>query len=211
MSPTSAAPTPLHMLQPAAQRHWKTTDPVMHKLSQAHRIPAEQVIPGDDGFAALVTSITHQQVSLAAGMSIHAKLLKVLGGKATPRRVLNRSEDQLRAAGLSRSKAAYVQDLADKTLRGEVEFGRFREMEDDAIVAELTAVKGIGTWTAKMFLLFHLQRPDVFAPEDLGLRIATSLTYGVPPEKAAAKMEAMRPLWAPYNSVAARILWQSRR
>jgi DNA-3-methyladenine glycosylase II len=198
-------------LQPEAERHWKKTDPVMHKLSKKHPIPKEQVIPGDDGFAALVTSITHQQVSLAAGRSIHAKLLKTLGGKTTPRRVLNRSEEELRSAGLSRSKAAYILDLADKTLRGEVEFARFPGLEDEAIIAELTAVKGIGSWTAKMFLLFHLQRPDVFAPEDLGLRIATGLAYGVAPEKAAAHMERMRPLWSPYNSVAARVLWQSRR
>ncbi|MCA1811506.1 MAG: DNA-3-methyladenine glycosylase 2 family protein [Halobacteriales archaeon] len=203
--------TSLHALQPEAERHWKKTDPVMHRLSKRNPVPQEQVIPGDDGFAALVTSITHQQVSLAAGRSIHAKLLKTLGGKATPRRVLNRSEEELRGAGLSRSKAAYILDLADKTLRGEVEFARFPDLEDETIMAELTAVKGIGTWTAKMFLLFHLQRPDVFAPEDLGLRIATGLAYGVAPEKAAAHMERMRPLWSPYNSVAARVLWQSRR
>jgi DNA-3-methyladenine glycosylase II len=203
--------TPLHELQPAAEAHWKKADRVMHRLSKAHPLPREQAIPGDDGFAALVGSITHQQVSLAAGRSIHAKLLKTLGGKATPRRVLNRSEEELRGAGLSRAKAAYVLDLAGKTQRGEVEFARFPAMEDEAIIAELTAVKGIGTWTAKMFVLFHLQRPDVFAPEDLGLRIAAAQAYGVAPEKAAALMERMRPLWSPYNSVAARVLWQSRR
>ncbi|MEA3203408.1 MAG: DNA-3-methyladenine glycosylase [Thermoplasmata archaeon] len=198
-------------LQPEAERHWKRADPVLHRLSKAHPLPPEQAIPGDDGFAALVGSITHQQVSLAAGRSIHAKLLKALGGKATPRRVLARSEEQLRAAGLSRAKAASVLDLADKTLRKEVEFARFPAMEDEAIIAELVAVKGIGPWTAKMFMLFHLQRPDVFAPEDLGLRLATAQAYGVAPEEAAAHMERMRPLWAPYNSVAARVLWQSRR
>jgi DNA-3-methyladenine glycosylase II len=201
----------LHTLQPAAERHWRRTDPVMHRLSKAHPLPAEQAIPGDDGFAALVASITHQQVSLAAGKSIHANLVRTLGGKVTPRRILNRSEEELRGAGLSRAKAAYVLDLADKTLRGEVEFARFAQMEDEAVLAELTAVKGIGTWTAKMFTLFHLQRPDVFAPEDLGLRLGAAQAYGVPPEEAAALMERMRPLWSPYNSVAARVLWQSRR
>jgi DNA-3-methyladenine glycosylase II len=203
--------TAIHTLQPTAERHWKKTDPVMHKLSRKHPLPVEQAIPGDDGFGALVASITHQQVSLAAGRSIHAKLLKTLGGKATPRRVLNRSEETLRSAGLSRSKAAYILDLADRTLRGEVEFARFPAMEDEAIITELTAVKGIGTWTAKMFVLFHLQRPDVFAPEDLGLRIGAAQAYGVPPDDAADLMERMRPLWSPYNSVAARVLWQSRR
>ncbi|HUR60915.1 MAG TPA: DNA-3-methyladenine glycosylase 2 family protein [Candidatus Thermoplasmatota archaeon] len=200
----------LHRLQPAAEKHWARTDKVMHRLSKAHPIPPEQQMKADDGFAALVMSITHQQVSMAAGRSIHAKLIKVLGGKVTPRRVLNRTEQRLRSAGLSRAKATYVLDLADKTLRGDVEFARFPGMTDEAIIEELTSVKGIGTWTAKMFLLFHLQRPDVFAPEDLGLRLGVANAYGVPPEKAAAKMEQMREKWSPYNSVGARVLWQSR-
>jgi DNA-3-methyladenine glycosylase II len=201
----------LRDLQPTAQRHWARTDPVMARLSKANPLPAEQAIPGHDGFGALVASITHQQVSLAAGRSIHARLVKALGGQVTPRRVLNRTPEQLREAGLSRSKAAYIQDLADKTLRKEVEFGAFAALDDGAIIEELTAVKGIGTWTAKMFLLFHLERPDVFAPEDLGLRLAVAQAYGVPPDGSTKVMEAMRPAWSPYNSVAARVLWQSRR
>ncbi len=201
----------LQALQPTAERHWSKTDKVMAKLSRANPIPGDAPIKGTDGFAALVQSITHQQVSLAAGQTIHGRLVKVLGGFVTPRRVLNRSPDQLRAAGLSRGKSAYILDLADKTLRGEVEFARFEEMPDQAIIEELTAVKGIGDWTAKMFLMFHLQRPDVLAPEDLGLRIAVSNAYGVDPDEAADFMVARRPLWSPYCTVAARVLWLSRR
>lgn len=201
----------LHLLQPKAQRHWARTDPVLARLSKANPIPAEPVIAGADGFAALVQSITHQQVSLAAGQTIHGRLVKLLGGNVTPRRVLNRTPDQLRSAGLSRGKSAYILDLADKTLRGDVEFTRFAEMPDDAIIEELTAVKGIGVWTAKMFLIFHLHRPDILAPEDLGLRIAVSNAYGVPPEAAGEAMEELGPKWSPYSSVAARVLWQSRR
>lgn len=141
-------------LQPVATKHWATTDPVMHRLSKTNRIPAKPQIEKEyDGFAALVRSITHQQVSLAAGTTIHGRVVVALGGKVTPRRVLNRTPEQLRAAGLSRGKSAYILDLADKTLRGDVEFARFPDMPDDAIIEELTAVKGIGTWTAKMFLL----------------------------------------------------------
>ncbi|MEK6986376.1 MAG: DNA-3-methyladenine glycosylase 2 family protein [Candidatus Thermoplasmatota archaeon] len=198
-------------LQPAAEKRWAQSDPVMARLSRAHPIdPVSQLAP-KDGFAALVESITHQQVSMAAARTIHARLVKTLGGKVTPRRVLNRTPEQLRAAGLSRSKAASILDLADKTQRGEVEFDRFPTMPDEAIIAELVAVKGIGTWTAKMFLLFHLGRPDVFAPEDLGLRLAVADTYAVPPEKAATVMARQQAAWSPYNSVAARVLWQSRR
>lgn len=196
-------------LQPAAEKRWSRSDPVMARLSRAHPLDPPQITP-KDGFAALVESITHQQVSMAAARTIHARLVKTLGGKVTPRRVLNRTPEQLRAAGLSRGKAAYILDLADKTQRGEVEFDRFAAMEDDAILAELVAVKGIGTWTAKMFLLFHLGRPDVFAPEDLGLRLAVADAYGVPPEQAASAMARQQEAWSPYNSVAARVLWQSR-
>lgn len=201
---------PLYTLQPDAEKAWRKSDSTLHRLSRDNPLPADRVIAAEDPFSALVTSITHQQVSLAAGRTIHANLVRALGGKVTPRRVLSRSPEQLRAAGLSRSKTAYVQDLAARTLAGDVEFDRFPELADDAIVEELVAVKGIGVWTAKMFLIFFLERPDVFAPEDLGLRLAVSQAYGVPPEKAAGVMEKMRGKWSPYNSVAARVLWKSR-
>jgi DNA-3-methyladenine glycosylase II len=201
----------LHLLQPTAERHWSKTDKVMHRLSRANPLPEQPPIDGDDGFAALVHSIIHQQVSLAAGRTISANTVKLLGGKVTPRRVLNRAPEQLRGAGLSRAKAAYILDLADKTLRGDVEFARFPEMGDSAIVEELVQVNGIGVWTAKMFLMFHLQRPDVLAPEDLGLRIAVANAYGIDPDEAADFMAERHPQWSPYCSVAARVLWQSRR
>jgi DNA-3-methyladenine glycosylase II len=201
----------LHLLQPKAEAHWKRSDPVMHRLSRAHPLDPTPQVGQADGFATLVESITHQQVSMAAARTIHRRLVRTLGGKVTPRRILNRSPGQLCEAGLSRTKAAYLHDLADKTLRGDVEFDRFPAMTDAAILEELTAVKGIGPWTAKMFLLFHLNRPDVFAPEDLGLRMAVAAAYGVPEPKAAKAMERQRAAWAPYNSVAARVLWQSRR
>lgn len=201
----------LHELQPTAERRWARSDPLLHKLSKANPLDPDPPIAETDGFATLVTSIVHQQVSMAAARTIHGRLVAVLGGKVTPRRVLARSEAQLRAAGLSRSKAAYVLDLADKTLRKEVEFARFPSMPDDEILAELLEVKGIGVWTAQMFLMFHLHRPDVLPTGDLGLRLAVADVYGVPVEEAAAVMASRREAWSPYCSVASRVLWQSRR
>ena len=201
----------LHALQPTATRHWRTTDKTLARLSERTPLPATPPIAAADGFATLVESITHQQVSMAAARTIHGRLVKVLGGKVTPRRVLNRTPEQLRAAGLSRSKAAFILDLADKTQRGNVEFERFAEMPDEAILAELTAVKGIGVWTAQMFLIFHLHRPDVLPTGDLGLRIAVSEVYKVPVHQAAQEMESRRERWSPYCSVASRVLWTSRR
>jgi DNA-3-methyladenine glycosylase II len=203
----------LRELQPAATRRWARTDPAMARLSKANRLPDEphSLSEANDGFTTLVKSIVHQQVSMAAARTIEGRLVKLLGGKVTPRRVLNRSPDRLRAAGLSRGKAAYILDLADKTARGDVGFSRFAEMDDDAILDELTAVKGIGVWTAQMFLMFHLQRPDILPTGDLGLRLAVADAYGVPVESAAAVMEEHRAAWSPYCSVASRVLWLSRR
>lgn len=203
----------LHRLQPAATRHWERTDRTMARLSKAHPLPEEPhtLSAAKDGFTTLVQSIVHQQVSLAAARTIEGRLVKLLGGKVTPRRVLNRTPEQLRSAGLSRSKVAYILDLADKTARGDVEFARFPDLPDEAILAELTAVKGIGVWTAQMFLIFHLHRPDVLPTGDLGLRLAVAEAYGVPVEEAAAEMAARRERWSPYCSVASRVLWLSRR
>ena len=201
----------LHTLQDAATKHWQTTDKTLARLSKRNPLPHDAPIQEEDGFATLVISIVHQQVSMAAARTIQARLVKLLGGKITPRRVLNRSPEQLRTAGLSRGKAAYILDLADKTARGEVEFDRFPTMSDEAILAELTAVKGIGVWTAQMFLMFHLQRPDVLPTGDLGLRIAVAEVYKVPQAEAAQEMESRRERWSPYCSVASRVLWLSRR
>jgi DNA-3-methyladenine glycosylase II len=201
----------LHALQPQAERRWARSDPVLLKLSKANPLDPDPPIAEADGFATLVTSIVHQQVSMAAARTIHGRLVATLGGKVTPRRVLARSEAQMRAAGLSRSKAAYVLDLADKTLRKDVEFARFPQMADEAILHELTQVKGIGVWTAQMFLMFHLHRPDVLPTGDLGLRLAAADAYGVPVEAAAALMASRREAWSPFCSVASRVLWQSRR
>jgi DNA-3-methyladenine glycosylase II len=201
---------PLEALQPAAQRRWARTDKVMHGLSKAHRL-APWPLAAPDGFSSLIQAFTHQQVSMAAGVAIHTRVVEACKGRVTPQAILKAGETNLRAAGLSRPKVAYAMDLADKTLRREVEFDRFEAMADEPIIEELTAVKGIGTWTAKMFLIFHLGRPDVFAPEDLGLRAAVADAYKVPVDEAAEVMASMRPKWAPYNSVAARLLWDSRR
>lgn len=198
-------------LQPEAEERWRKTDKVLHRLSRRTPLDPDPPIAEPDGFATLVTSITHQQVSMAAARTIHGRLVALLGGKVTPRRVLARTPEQLRSAGLSRTKAASILDLADKTQRKEVEFARFPDLDDETILAELTEVKGIGTWTAQMFLMFHLHRPNVLPTGDLGLRLAVSEAYGVPPEMAAQVMDEHRERWSPYCSVASRVLWTSRR
>lgn len=197
-------------LQALAEKRWAKTDKVLLQLSRDNSLGPGPADWTSDGFSTLVRSIVHQQVSMASGRAILNKVVKTLGGKITPRRVLNRSPEQLRGAGLSRGKVAYIRDLADKTLRGEVEFSRFPDLTDEAIMNELTAVKGIGDWTAKMFLMFHLERPDVLPHEDLGLRLAVQEAYGIPVEHAAKFMQKQQVAWTPYCTMASRILWQSR-
>lgn len=182
----------------------------MHRILKEHPLP-ERALEGGDPFRALVESITHQQVSIHAGRTIFGRVEAACGGEVTPANVLLHDVDALRALGLSRPKASYVLDLAARATGGEVDFARLPAMGDEEVVETLTRVKGIGVWTAKMFLIFHLHRPDVLAPEDLGLQIAVSQAYRVPRAKAAAKMRKMGPVWSPYNSVVALALWNWRR
>jgi DNA-3-methyladenine glycosylase II len=198
---------PLLDLLPKARRRWARQDPVLHRLSKEHP-PTGRSVQKAPPFAALVGSIAHQQVSLAAGRTIYRRVEEATG--VTPAGVLRAGPDGLRAAGLSRPKVAYVLDLAQKAKDGNVDFARLAEAPDEEVIETLTQVKGIGVWTAKMFLIFHLDRPDVSAPEDLGLQIAVAQAYKVPRTRAAKKMEKMAPLWAPYNSVAALTLWHWR-
>lgn len=156
-------------------------------------------------FAALTRSIIHQQVSMAAGRAIGARFLAICGGAWTAEAVRALSAEELLGAGLSRAKARYVGALADADRRGELE--NLEEMSDENIIARLVPLPGIGVWTAKMFLLFHLRRPDVFSGDDLGLRLGIALLEGhaVPPTLAEA--EARAEPWRPYRSVASLVLW----
>lgn len=201
---------PLLALLPKAKRRWARTDPVLHAIAK-EAPPPQRSLVFDEPFHALVGSIAHQQVSIQAGRSIFLRVDAACGGRATPEGVLAAGPEALRAAGLSRPKVAYVTDLAQKARSGEVDLGGLARMEDAEVVEQLTRVKGIGVWTAKMFLLFHLNRPDVHVPEDLGLQVAVSQAYKVPRARAVAKMMKLGPLWSPYNSLAALTLWNWRR
>lgn len=196
----------LHAQLPAALRHWAKTDPVLARLARSQG-PRPMPLPRASGFASLVIALLHQQVSVAAGRSITRKVQTACGGRITPRAIARASESELRACGVSRQKLGYLRDLAERTLRREVDFRRFAQMTDAEVIENLTRVKGIGSWTAKMFLLFHLQRPDVVAPEDLGLRLAAARAYRVPVSRAARLLESRQAHWSPYGSLASLVLW----
>jgi DNA-3-methyladenine glycosylase II len=162
-------------------------------------------------YGALVRSIVGQQVSVHAARAINGRLAERYGGRfPTPEEVLAEDPDELRTAvGLSRNKPTFLRSLAEHVRDGELELDRLDELDDDAVMAELVAVKGIGAWTAQVFLMFQLRRPDVLAVGDLGIRRAVQRAYGMPDLPTPDELTALAEPWRPYRSAACRLLWKS--
>ncbi len=165
----------------------------------------------DDHYGALVRSIVGQQLSTSAARAIYGRLTDRYGGRTpTPVEVLEDDPEELRAAaGLSRAKVSFLRSLAEHVIDGELELERLDELPDDEVIAALVAVKGLGTWSAHMFLMFHLQRADVLPVGDLGIRRAIMIRYGLPQLPAPAEMEKIAEPWRPYRTLACRYLWRS--
>lgn len=164
-----------------------------------------------DHYGALVRAIVGQQLSTKAARSIYARLTERFDGRTpTPREVLEDDPEELRAAaGLSRAKVGYLRSLAEHVLSGELELEWLDELVDERVIAELVAVKGLGIWSAQMFLMFHLQRPDVLPVGDLGIRKAIQRAYGLKALPGPEEMEAIAQPWRPHRTLACRYLWRS--
>lgn len=184
-------------------------DPVLRRLV-AQAGPVRVRPPTESHFAALVRAILYQQLAGAAARAIHGRLLAALGGEVTPKRLLSLSSQTLRAVGLSASKAASMQDLATKILNGSVVLypAALRGRSDDEIVATLTGVRGIGTWTAQMFLMFQLRRLDVWPSGDLGVRKGFGLAWGMP-TPTPKQLKTLGDAYRPYRSVVAWYCWRA--
>jgi DNA-3-methyladenine glycosylase II len=167
-------------------------------------------LPGDH-YGALVRSIVGQQLSTLAARAIYGRLTDRFGGRTpTPEEVLADDPDELRvAAGLSHAKVRYLRSLAEHVVDGSLKLDQLDELPDEQVLAELVAVKGIGPWSAHMFLMFHLQRPDVLAVGDLGIRKAMMQLYGLPKLPDPKEMEQIAKPWRPYRTLACRLLWRS--
>jgi DNA-3-methyladenine glycosylase II len=163
-----------------------------------------------DPYEALARAIVGQQLSTKAAASIWEKVLAVFGGKTpTPKQLIAAEPQALRDAGLSWSKVAYVRDLAERITDGDLDLERLPQLADEEVIAELTAIKGVGRWTAEMFLIFHLGRPDVLSTGDLGIRRAIQIAYGLEELPSPDEMERMAEPWRPHRTLACLYLWRS--
>lgn len=162
-----------------------------------------------DAFTTLARAIVGQQISVAAAQSVWNKVLLALKKKVTPKNILALTVEELRAAGLSGRKVEYIRDLAEHFVSGHLHANQWKGMEDEAIIKELCGIRGIGRWTAEMFLIFNMVRPDILPLDDVGLIKAISLNYfsGEPVSRHEAREVAAN--WAPWRTVATWYMWRS--
>lgn len=164
----------------------------------------------NDAYGALVRTIVGQQISTKAARSIYDRLAATFGGRPpTPEELLAADEDELRAAGLSRPKIRYLRDLAARVLAGEMDFDALHALSDEEVAERITAVKGLGRWSADMFLMFHLGRPDVLPVGDLGIRRAVERAYDLPEMPGLDALSVRAEPWRPYRTLASFYLWES--
>ena len=192
----------------AARRHLRRTDPVMRSIID--QVGPAKLRSEPNRFAMLVRSIISQQISVGAARSIRKRLEQLVApDKLTPENLLRFTPRQLRSVGLSKQKTSYILDLASKTNRGEVVLRTIGRRPDESVIEELTQVKGIGRWTAQMFLMFALGRPDVFPAADLGIRSAIRDEYGLSDLPDNQTSHEIAETWHPYATVASWYLWRS--
>ena len=193
--------------------HLRAADPVLGELiDRLGPLDPEARRRGRpaDPYGALMRSIVGQQLSTKAARSIFERLTAMFGGRApAPAELLAADPEAVRAVGLSAPKVAYLRDLAGRVEDGELRLDRLAELDDGEVAAQLTQVKGLGQWTADMFLIFHLGRPDVLPVGDLGIRRAVERAYGLPELPAADRLERIAEPWRPHRSLACLYLWRS--
>jgi DNA-3-methyladenine glycosylase II len=164
---------------------------------------------GPPEFHSLAEAIVYQQLNGKAALTIFKRFTDLAGDPVTPQGILKLTDAQLRAVGLSKQKSSYLKDMAERAVRGELDFARLPEMTDDEVVEHLTQVKGVGVWTAHMFLMFTLRRPNVLPVGDYGIQAAIKKHYKKRKWPKPVQMEKIARCWEPYRSVACWYLWRS--
>jgi DNA-3-methyladenine glycosylase II len=200
-----------------AQRALGEADPVLGALieeigplSVGDRERRRSTQRPQDAFGALVRTIVGQQLSTRAARTIHGRLLEVFDGRTPmPEELAAASEEDLRAAGLSGRKVTYLRDLAGHVIDGSLELDRLGELGDEEVIEEIVAVRGLGRWSAEMFLIFYLRRPDVISGDDLGIRRAIQLADRLEAMPTPEEVVKRAELWRPHRSLACLYLWES--
>jgi len=164
---------------------------------------------GTPEFHSLAEAIVYQQLNGKAALTIFNRFADVAGNPLTPQGIMTLSDRQMRAVGLSKQKSSYLRDMAERASSGQLNFNRLEEMSDEEVIEHLTQVKGVGVWTAQMFLIFSLKRPDVLPTGDFGVQTAIRKHYKRRKMPKPALMEKIACPWVPYRSIACWYLWRS--
>jgi DNA-3-methyladenine glycosylase II len=190
-----------------AVNHLRKCDPVLRAIIE--RVGPCRMEFGVPEFCSLAEAIVYQQLNGKAAVTIFNRFAALAGDPLTPDGILKLSDEQLRSVGLSKQKSAYLKDLAAKTAAGLLDFSRLAELTDEDVIQHLTQVKGVGVWTAHMFLMFSLRRPNVLPTGDYGVQVAIRKHYKKRKLPKPKDMEKIAKAWAPYRSVACWYLWRS--
>jgi len=190
-----------------AIKHFKKSDPVLYKIAVS--IEVQELIPVTNHFLKLVRSIVGQQLSIKAASTIYSRLEELFPkGEITPERILKMDKEKIRSCGISYSKIEYIKDLSEKVMDKHLDLENINSLDNETIIKNLTIVKGIGPWSAEMFLMFSLARPDVFSTGDLGLKNAIKKHYKLD-EISSEDLLTISAKWSPYRTYACLILWKS--
>ena len=190
-----------------AINHLKKVDPLMGALIE--KVGPYRMEYGEPTFHSVAEAIIYQQLNGKAAVTIFKRFTDAAGSPLTPEGILKLTDEQLRAVGLSKQKSSYVRDLAEKAKTGLLDFSKLAEQSDEEVIEHLTQVKGVGVWTAHMFLMFTLRRPDVLPTGDYGIQAAMKKHYRKRKLPKPKDMERIAKCWSPYRSVACWYLWRS--
>jgi len=190
-----------------ALNHLKNADPIMAGLIE--RVGKGRMAVRPPTFETLARAIVFQQLNWKAAIKIYERLEQAAGGAVTPDAILKLTPQRMRKCGLSRQKLSYIRDLAEKTRNGDVDFASLPSQSDEQVIAHLTRVKGIGIWSAQMFLMFALKRRDVLPTTDYGILNAVRKAYGIKRLPKPRTVTRLAEKWRPYRSVACWYLWRS--
>jgi DNA-3-methyladenine glycosylase II len=190
-----------------AIHHLRKCDPVLAAIIQRVGPFRMEYAPAE--FSSLAEAIVYQQLNGRAAVTIFKRFTELAGEPLTPAGILKLTDEQLRAVGLSKQKSSYLKDLAAKAASGVLDFSRLRELPDEEVIEHLTQVKGVGVWTAHMFLMFSLRRPDVLPTGDYGVQMAMKKHYRKRKLPKPKDMERIARAWTPYRSIACWYLWRS--